>query len=83
MNRFLCNLTVENSLDMSMQCQKLKMIEKSIRKKCTNAKNAESSFSDLIKICQKIKSINMRKDQIFSIFLDRILVLQDRDVMIA
>ena len=39
-----------------------------------DAKNANSNFSDLTKICQKIKSINMRKNQIFSVFLDRILV---------
>ena len=32
MIEYLCDLTVKNSLDMSMQCQKLKMIEKSIRK---------------------------------------------------
>ena len=42
-----------------------------------DAKNANSNFFDLIKICQKIKSINMRKNQIFStlfVFLDRVFV---------
>ena len=49
-----------------------------------DAKNAKSNFFDLIKICQKIKSINMRKNQIFSIFdrifvfFDRVFVLQNR-----
>ena len=46
-----------------------------------DAKNAESSFSDLTKICQRIRSISMRKDQIFSalfVFLDRVSALQDR-----
>ena len=47
------------------------------KENASNAKNAKSSFFDLIKFCQRIKSINMRKDQIFStlfVFLDRILV---------
>ena len=52
-----------------------------------DARNANSSFSDLTKICQKIKSINMRKDQISSalivFLLDRISALQDRDVITA
>ena len=55
-----------------------------------NAKNADSNFSDLTKICQKIESINMRKNQISSVLFDRILVffdrvsaLQDRNVIIA
>ena len=42
-----------------------------------DAKNAKSSFSDLIKILQRIKSINMRKNQIFStlfVFFDRVFV---------
>ena len=46
-----------------------------------DAKNAKSSFSDLTKICQKIKSISMRKNQIFStlfVFLDRVSALQNR-----
>ena len=46
-----------------------------------DAKNANSNFFDLIKICQKIKSINMRKNQIFStlfVFFDRISALQNR-----
>ena len=43
-----------------------------------NAKNANSNFFDLIKICQNIKSINMRKNQIFSVFFDRVSVLQNR-----
>ena len=74
---------------MSTRCAKLKTIEKSIRKTYIDAKNANSNFSDLIKFCQKIKSINMRKNQIFSIFdrvfvfLDRVSVLQNRNVMIA
>ena len=78
---------------MSMRCEKLKMIEKSIKKMmhrmrraCIDAKNAKSNFSDLTKICQRIKSINMRKNQIFStlfVLFDRVLVLQNRDVMIA
>ena len=66
---------------MSIRCEKLKMIEKSIQKKCIDAKNANSNFSDLIKICQKIKSISMRKNQIFStlfVFLNRISALQNR-----
>ena len=64
------------------------MVEKSIKKMmhrmreaCIDAKNAKSSFSDLIKICQRIRSISMRKGQIFStlfVLLDRVLVLQDR-----
>ena len=75
---------------MSMRCETLKMIEKSIKKMmhrmrrtCIDAKNAKSNFSDLTKICQKIKSISMRKDQIFSIFFYRIFALQNRIVMIA
>ena len=48
-----------------------------------DAKRAESSFSDLTKICQRIRSISMRKDQIFSVLLDRVSALQDRDVIIA
>ena len=70
---------------MSLRCEKLKMIEKLIKKMihrmretCIDAKNANSNFFDLIKICRKIKSINMRKNQIFSIFLDRIFVLRNR-----
>ena len=73
---------------MSIRCQKLKMIKKSIKKimhrmrrTCIDAKNANSNFSDLTKFCQKIKSINMRKNQIFSIlfvFLDRVFALQNR-----
>ena len=76
------------------------MIEKSIKKNASNArhalrayidaKRAESSFSDLTKICQRIKSISMRKNQIFSVLFDRVLVLldrvsalQNRDVIIA
>ena len=46
-----------------------------------DAKNAKSSFFDLIKLCQRIKSISMRKDQISStlfVLLDRVLALQDR-----
>ena len=75
---------------MSIRCEKLKMIEKSIKKMmhrmrrtCIDAKNTKSNFSDLIKICQKIKSINMRKNQIFSVLFDRIFVLQNRNVIIA
>ena len=99
MIEYSCDLIVENLLNMSMQCQKLKIIEKSIKKvmhrmrrACIDAKNAKSNFSDLIKICQKIKSINMRKNQIFStlfVFLDRIFVfdrffvLQNRNVIIT
>ena len=37
-----------------------------------DAKSANSNFSDLTKICQRIKSINMRKNQIFSVFFDRV-----------
>ena len=55
-----------------------------------DAKSANSNFSDLTKICQKIRSISRRKNQIFSILLVRILVLldrvsalQNRNVMIA
>ena len=69
------------------------MIEKSIRKivhrmreTCIDAKNAESNFSDLTKICQRIRSISMRKDSLFStlfVLLDRTLALRDRDVMTA
>ena len=73
---------------MSMRCEKLKMIEKSIKKMmhrmrraCIDAKNAKSNFFDLIKICQEIKSINMRKNQIFSIFLDRVFALQNRNII--
>ena len=78
---------------MSIRCEKLKIIEKSIKKMmyrmcqtCIDAKNAKSNFFDLIKICQKIKSINMRKNQIFStlfVFFDRVFVLQNRNIMIA
>ena len=42
-----------------------------------DAKSAKSSFSDLTKICQRIRSISMRKSQIFSalfVLLDRVLV---------
>ena len=55
-----------------------------------DAKSADSNFSDLTKICQRIKSISMRKNQISStlfVFLDRVFVfdrvsaLQNRDVM--
>ena len=48
-----------------------------------DAKSANSSFSDLTKICQKIRSISMRKNQIFSVFFDRVFALQNRVVMIA
>ena len=48
-----------------------------------DAKRAKSNFSDLTKTCQKIKSISMRKDQIFSVLLDRISALQNRDVIIV
>ena len=78
---------------MSMQCEKLKMIEKSIKKKCIDAMSAESSFFDMTKLCQKIKSISMRKNQIFStlfvffdrvfVFFDRVFALQNRNVIIA
>ena len=81
MNRYLCNLIVKNSYDMSTMWNRQKMIEKSIRKKCIDVKNANSNFSILIKFCQKIKSINMRKNQIFStlfVFLDRVFVFLDR-----
>ena len=40
----------------------------------SNAKSAESSFFDLTKLCQRIRSISMRKGQISSaLFLDRVL----------
>ena len=85
MIRYLCNLTVKSSSNMSMRCETLKMIEKSIRKMmhrmrraCIDAKNAKSSFSDLTKICQRIRSISMRKDQIFSVLFDRVSALQNR-----
>ena len=42
-----------------------------------DATSAKSNFSDFIKLCQKIKSISMRKDQIFSVF-DRVFVFLDR-----
>ena len=67
------------------------MIEKSIKKiihrmrrACIDAKNAKLNFSDLTKICRRIKSISMRKNQTFStlfVFLDRVLVLQNRNVI--
>ena len=71
------------------------MIEKSIKKimhrmrdrflrAYIDAKNAYSNFSILTKICQRIKSISMRKDSIFStlfVFLDRILVLRNQNVI--
>ena len=41
-----------------------------------DAKSADSNFFDLTKICQRIRSINMRKDQIFSVFFDRVLVFR-------
>ena len=44
-----------------------------------DAKNAKSNFFDLTKICQKIKSINMRKNQIFFVFFDRIFALQNQN----
>ena len=47
----------------------------------TDAKSAESSFSDLTKTCQRTRSISMRKGQISSalfVFLDRVSALQDR-----
>ena len=49
-----------------------------------DTKNAYSSFSILIKICQRIKSINMRKNSIFStlfVFFDRTLALRNQDVI--
>ena len=49
-----------------------------------DTKNANSNFSILIKICQKIKSINMRKNSIFStlfVFFDRIFVLRNKNVI--
>ena len=49
-----------------------------MQRTCIDAKRAKSSFSDLIKICQRIRSISMRKDQISSILFDRVLVLLDR-----
>ena len=60
-----------------------------------DAKNAKSNFFDLIKFCQKIKSINMRKNQIFSIlfvffyrifefsFYKIVFVSQNRNIIIA
>ena len=70
---------------MLIRCEKLEMAEKSIRKVvhrmregCTDAKRAESSFSDLTKTCQRIRSITMRKGQIFSVLLDRVSALQGR-----
>ena len=52
----------------------------------TDAKSADSSFSDLTKPCQRIRSISMRKGQIspaLFVLLDRVLALQGRDVMAA
>ena len=46
-----------------------------------DAKNANSNFFDLTKICQRIRSISMRKDQIFStlfVLFDRVSALQNR-----
>ena len=92
--QYLYDLIVRNSKNVSMKWKKRKMIEKSTKKimhrmrdkflrTYIDAMNANSNFSILIKICQRIKSINMRKDSIFSIFFDRILVLRNRNVMIA
>ena len=53
-----------------------------MREGCTDAKRAESSFSDLTKTCQRIRSISMRKGQIFStlfVLLDRVLALQGQE----
>ena len=50
-----------------------------------DAKSAKSSFFDLTKLCQRTRSISMRKNQISStlivLLLDRVLALQDRDVI--
>ena len=50
----------------------------------TDAKSADSSFSILTKLCQRIRSIGMRKGQISSALLgvlDRTLALQGRGVI--
>ena len=78
-----------------MRWERREMIEKSIRKimhrmrdrllrTYIDAKSANSSFSILTKICQRIRSISMRKDSIFSalfVLFDRTLALWNRDVM--
>ena len=74
-----------------MKWERWEMIEKSIKKivhrmreACIDAKSADSSFSTLTKFCQRIRSISTRKDQISSalfVLLDRLLALQDRDVI--
>ena len=80
---------------LSTKWEKWKMIEKSIRKEMhrmrdrllrayIDAMSANSSVSILTKICQRIKSISMRKDSIFStlfVLLDRTLALRDRNVI--
>ena len=51
------------------------------KKKVYRCKKCKIEFFDLIKICQKNKSINIRKNQIFStlfVFFDRVSVLQNR-----
>ena len=70
---FICNLIVKNLQNVSTKWKKWKMIEKSIKKimhrmreTCIDTKCVNSNFSDLIKFCRKNKSINMRKNQIFS-----------------
>ena len=50
----------------------------------TDAKGAESSFSDLTKTCQRTRSISMRKGQIspaLFVLLDRVPALQGRGVI--
>ena len=47
----------------------------------TDAKSADSSFSDLTKPCQRIRSISMRKGQISPVLLDRVPALQGRGVI--
>ena len=95
LTQYLCDLIVKNSESMSTNWKKWKMIEKSIKKimhrmrdkflrAYIDAKNANSSFSILIKTCQKIRSISMRKDSIFStlfVLFDRIFALRNRDVI--
>ena len=50
----------------------------------TDAKSADSSFSDVTRTCQRIRSISMRKGQIspaLFVLLDRVLALQGRGVI--
>ena len=93
--QYLCDLAVGGPQDMPTNREKWEMVEKLIRKGMhrmrgrllrayIDAMSADSSFSVLTKACQRIRSINMRKNPIssaFFVFFDRTLALRGRGVV--